>query len=147
ADQRDVGRSIGIVFQALDPGVDSVFVTLKVHQAVVLLMPAADMPGSNAATAVATTCPVFAFQQRSMGRSLVQVGVLHTNDEAASRRSRFTLFVSHRSSLFLRYRKCDLLTVGQTDVRFLPIGAPTFTTSCTPGFPLDVHSANTLHLD
>src|SRR5690606_41460803 len=54
--QRDVGRAVRIVFQALYNGFNAIFITLEIDQTVMLLVATTFMTGRDTARVVATTC-------------------------------------------------------------------------------------------
>ena len=93
--QRNVRATIGIVFQALDMTRNSILVTLEINQAIVLLVAATLMTGGDAPSIVAPAGPVLRFNQRRMGRALIQLGSDHLHDKAATSRCGFQFYDCH----------------------------------------------------
>src|SRR3989304_6346773 len=75
AQQSQVGAAVRIVFQALDRGRDTILVALEIHHAVMLLVAAPHMAGSDMAIIIAARGPGLFFQQRRDWLALVQIRV------------------------------------------------------------------------
>src|SRR3989338_2747948 len=75
AQQSQVGAAVRIVFQALDLGRDTVLVALEIHHAVMLLVAAPNMAGSDIGLIIAARGPGLFFQQRRDWLALVQIRV------------------------------------------------------------------------
>ena len=68
-----MGSAVGVVFDALDLGGDTVFRALEVDNSVVVLVPATDVPGGDATGIVAATGLGLLFQQGRIGLAFVQI--------------------------------------------------------------------------
>ena len=68
-----MGRTVGIVLNALDLTGNAILDTAKVHHTVVVLVPAAFVAHSNVAIVITTGVLELWLQQWRMGRALVQV--------------------------------------------------------------------------
>ena len=86
-EQRDVRGSVRIVFQALNNRRNTVFGTLPVNNAVVVLVPTTTMTGGDTTRVIAATGLALTLQQRLVGRALVQGLIDNLDYEAAPRRS------------------------------------------------------------
>src|SRR4051812_28036831 len=84
AQQRDVRGAVGVVLDPLHARRDAFLVALEVDDAVVLLAAAADVAGGDAAVVVAATRLALALDQRSVRRTLVQVGRDHADRGTAA---------------------------------------------------------------
>ncbi len=95
AKQCQVGAAVRIIFQSLDFGENAILVATKIHLAVMLLMTATHVTGSNVTVVIASGGMVLLLHQFRVGRTLVQVWINHFNDCAASGRSRFDFNQCH----------------------------------------------------
>src|SRR5690606_38900728 len=84
AQQRDVRGAVGVVLDPLDARRDAFLVALEVDDAVVLLVPAADVAGGDAAVVVAATGAALLLEQRRVRRALVQFRRHHADRAAAA---------------------------------------------------------------
>eukprot|EP01139_Manchomonas_bermudensis_P023495 Amastigsp_a841191_67.p3 type:complete len:155 gc:universal Amastigsp_a841191_67:2170-1706(-) len=79
ADQRNVGRAVGVVLDTLDLGRNGILVALEVHHAVVVLVTAALVANGDVPVVVTAGLLELRLQQRRVRLTLVQVipGNLH----------------------------------------------------------------------
>ncbi len=68
-----MGRTVGVVLNALNLGGDTVFVALEVHHAVVVLVATALVAGGDVTVVVTAGFLELGFQQRGVSVTLVQV--------------------------------------------------------------------------
>src|SRR5690606_5022068 len=77
---------------------NSVLITTKVNQAIVLLMTAANMTSSNTTSVITPTTFGFFLQQGRVWLTFMQIRVYHADDKAATGRCWFTFYNSHCNS-------------------------------------------------
>src|SRR5262249_30018419 len=82
--QRQMSRTIGIVFEPLDDGRNAVLVPPQVYDAIAALVAAAVMARGHTSVAVAPSGATLHVQQRSVGLALVQLGRDHLHDAATA---------------------------------------------------------------
>ncbi len=75
AQQSQIGAAVGVVFQALDLGRDTVLGALEIDDAVMLLVAAALMAHGDMAVVVATGALRLRFEQGRVRLALVQIGI------------------------------------------------------------------------
>jgi hypothetical protein len=93
--QGDEGRTVGIVFQALDRGRHVELATLEVHDAVQALGAAAAEADRDATVAATTARLGQAFDERLFRPALVELGLVDQDELTTARRSRIELLQSH----------------------------------------------------
>src|SRR5690606_5760550 len=99
AQQGDMGSAVGIVFDPLHARRNTFLVALEIDDAVVLLVATTDVAGGDAAVVVTTTGPALRLEQRSVRRTLVQIGRHHADRRTATGRSGFECHQCHGSIL------------------------------------------------
>lgn len=94
--QGDEGRTVRVVLQALDRGGHVELAALEVDHAVQALRAAAAEADGDAAVAAAAARLRQAFHERLFRPALVELGLVHQHQLAATRRGRIELLQSHR---------------------------------------------------
>src|SRR6218665_2083719 len=145
AHQRDMGRAVRVVLDALDLGRNAVLVALEVHHPVVVLVTTALVAGGDVAVVVATRFLELGLQQRGMGLSLVQVLPRDLHHGAAPGRGGFHLDDSH--DLRGLHGEFQFLTGLQRDIGLADIVAAADRLAGALGLALGIEHGNTLDLN
>ena len=95
AQQSNVRRTVGVVFQTLDLGGNAVFVATEVDDTVLLLVTTATMANGDVTVVVTARTTRLLFEQTCVGRALVQVGGDHLDHAAAAGRCGFDFYECH----------------------------------------------------
>src|SRR5882724_2052982 len=120
--ERQVGAAVRVVFEALDPGGNTVLAAHEVDDAIVMLVPPALVARGDVAADVAAGTLALFFHQRGNRLSLVQVGVDDLDQRAPAGGCRFDF--DERHLLGLPCCEVDLLARLKADIGLLPVPAP-----------------------
>src|SRR5690606_8467270 len=122
AQQRNMRSTVGVVFNTLYLGYDSILVATEIDETVVLLVTTTAVTRSDVTVIVAARILDLFFQQGRIGRALVQVGVYHLHHRAPTRRGRLQLDEWHLLHLL---REVDFLAFLEGDIGLALIATAT----------------------
>ncbi|MCY1519177.1 hypothetical protein D9M68_539220 [compost metagenome] len=142
AQQSDVRRTVGVIFQTLDLRRDTVLVATEVDDTVVLLVATATMTDRDVTVVVTAGTTGLLFQQRRVGLTLVQVGANNLHHATAASRSRLNFYEGH----LLHLRKVDFLAVLERDVGLALIATTANESAKALDFALTVEDLHGLDL-
>src|SRR5690606_24236790 len=125
AHQGDMRGTVGVVFEALDLGGDSVFVATEIDQAVMLLVTAATMAHGDVAIVVTARAARFLFEQSCEWCAFVQIRRYHLDHAATTSRGRLDFYECHLVHLC----KVEFLTVLERDICLALVTAATHETT------------------
>jgi|TARA_Y100000310_G_scaffold345786_1_gene469933 hypothetical protein len=83
-EQGEIGRPVWIVFQSLNHGRNSIFISFEVYQPVLLFVAATDMPGGDSTIAVTSAMPVLGLHEGFIWRPFVKVRIDHLDDKSSA---------------------------------------------------------------
>ncbi|MNZ74645.1 hypothetical protein D3C78_930980 [compost metagenome] len=142
AQQCNVRRTVGVIFQTLDLCRDTVLVATEVDDTVVLLVTTATVADRDVTVVVTARTTGLLFQQRRVGLTLVQVRANNLHHATAASRSRLNFYEGH----LLHLRKVDFLAVLERHVSLALITATANESAKALDFALTVEDLHGLDL-